>query len=411
MRGASSDKFMIGSTLKIFWVGAVLAFAIAAAGDPCQDVCDNGFSDKDLNAACLKGCDNFKAGQRSPFSILELVIEGDKTIEVCGQSCNGAYEDAKLLSACKQGCQYGQDHGSDPAKSLFDMSNDFFKSLEANDSHRHGGVTLNFGLPEMDGIWMNNEHPFGKMMTQMNEQMNQMMESMKKGMMPSLLQSSGGGGKMYIMKSGPGYHEEKTYDIDADGRIRMSMPLIKNDVQWNDMMEKNNPLDSVDNNDVEIFDTNNGDFARLINEESQEDEKLIELIGRPFAEQKEPSFGLRNVEGPKLPETGLRSRDICHNEDKKWSTWVNCLHLKLGMPRWFMTTSICLGIIFLLWLCFVIPSNAPKQRVKKNCKEAEAAIASPVVITKVDPKDLPPSYDDVANKDQLEPVHEKKPVA
>ena len=45
-----------------------------------------------------------------------------------------------------------------------------------------------------------------------------------------------------------------------------------------------------------------------------------------------------------------------------------------------MTTSICMGIIFLLWLCLVIPSNAPKQRVKStattpdiiNAKEIEA---------------------------------------
>ena len=65
---------------------------------------------------------------------------------------------------------------------------------------------------------------------------------------------------------------------------------------------------------------------------------------------------------------------------RKWSDWASCLHFKLGVPRWVMTTSICLGIIFLLWLCLVIPSNAPKQRVKStattpdiiNAKEIEA---------------------------------------
>lgn len=201
----------------------------------------------------------------------------------------------------------------------------------------------------------------------------------------------------------------------------------------NDMMDKANPLDSNTNDhEVEVFEPTQNEvreqidqeFAKIIEKESREEEKLIQPIlqeiDRQIAEQT-----LRNsyVEGPRLPETGLRSRprdirDICHNDDKMWSSWVNCLHLKLGMPRWFLTTSICFGIIFLLWLCFVIPSNAPKQRVKareQNAKEDEA-FAPVVVISekpKFDPKDLPPAYEDVANNEQLEPVHQggnKKPA-
>merc|ERR1712129_70150 len=103
---------------------------------------------------------------------------------------------------------------------------------------------------------------------------------------------------------------------------------------------------------------------------------------------------------------------------------ANCLHLKLGVPRWLMTTSICMGIIFLLWLCLVIPSNAPKQRVKAttpdiiptNPKEIEANAKKVesmtiVVSEKKDnlSQDLPPAYDEVANLSvQLEPVHETK---
>ena len=92
-----------------------------------------------------------------------------------------------------------------------------------------------------------------------------------------------------------------------------------------------------------------------------------------------------------------------------------------------MTTSICMGIIFLLWLCLVIPSNAPKQRVKANttpdvinAKEIEANAKEVEAMSVVSEKkenltqDLPPAYDDVANLSvQLEPVHETKtkPVA
>ena len=65
---------------------------------------------------------------------------------------------------------------------------------------------------------------------------------------------------------------------------------------------------------------------------------------------------------------------------RKWSDWASCLHLKLGVPRWLMTTSICMGIIFLLWLCLVIPSNAPKQRVK-------ATATTPDIIT-TNPKEI-----------------------
>ena len=100
---------------------------------------------------------------------------------------------------------------------------------------------------------------------------------------------------------------------------------------------------------------------------------------------------------------------------RKWSDWASCLHFKLGVPRWVMTTSICMGIIFLLWLCLVIPSNAPKQRVKattpdvvNNAKEIEAMA---VVSGKKEAlaQDLPPSYDDVTNLSvKLEPVHETK---
>ena len=39
---------------------------------------------------------------------------------------------------------------------------------------------------------------------------------------------------------------------------------------------------------------------------------------------------------------------------RKWSDWVSCLHRKLNMPRWLMTSTLCLGIIFLLWLWYAL---------------------------------------------------------
>ena len=44
--------------------------------------------------------------------------------------------------------------------------------------------------------------------------------------MPTLGPAGSSGGKMYIMESGPGYHEEKSYDIGPNGK----MTLIDNDM-------------------------------------------------------------------------------------------------------------------------------------------------------------------------------------
>merc|ERR1711992_151417 len=254
------------------------------------------------------------------------------------------------------------------------------------------------------------------MLSSMKSSMSSMMSKDPFQDMPTL--GSGSGGKMYIMESGPGYHEEKTYDIGPNGK----MTLIENDG-----IDRNNPLDdqSLNENEVEVFEPKTDNeifhqidqqFAKMIEAEEEEESRQT----NPDLINIEPIFQtidrkIKNVEGPRLPETGLRSRDLCysHSQYMKWSDWASCLHFKLGVPRWVMTTSICMGIIFLLWLCLVIPSNAPKQRVKAtattpdiiNAKEIEANANAKEIeaMTIVSEKkenlvqDLPPSYDDVAN--------------
>ena len=164
------------------------------------------------------------------------------------------------------------------------------------------------------------------------------------------------------------------------------------------------------------------------------------------------------LEGPRLPETGLRSRhaaipleniednklhryifidskDMCAGNRsemwefspffpeignwtlhffflRKWSDWFSCLHVRMGVPNWLLVSSVALGVIFTLWLCLVIPTNAPKQKVRKtksvDTKEMEAnGLATIVVGDAKKPLDLPPSYDDVT-KNELEPVHDFK---
>ena len=33
-------------------------------------------------------------------------------------------------------------------------------------------------------------------------------------------------------------------------------------------------------------------------------------------------------------------------------------------PRWLTVATIALSVVFIIWLCLVIPNNAPKQRVR-----------------------------------------------
>merc|ERR1712083_683493 len=133
--------------------------------------------------------------------------------------------------------------------------------------------------------------------------------------MPTL-GSSGSGGKMYVMESGPGYHEEKTYDIGPNGK----MTLIENDG-----IDRNNPLDdqSLNENEVEVFEPKTGNeifhqidqqFAKMIEAEEEEESRQT----NPDLINIEPIFQtidrkIKNVEGPLLPETGLRSRDLCYS--------------------------------------------------------------------------------------------------
>merc|ERR1712172_188936 len=116
-----------------------------------------------------------------------------------------------------------------------------------------------------------------------------------------------------------------------------------------------------------------------------------------------------------LAEQEYRDDYTCNSDHLKWSDWVACLHARVGVPRWLTAATISLGIVFAVWLCLVIPSAAPKQRIRAlviktekpsaalaKAKEAEAA-SKACEAAGVDPKtvvsvvrvDLPPSYGDV----------------
>ena len=90
-------------------------------------------------------------------------------------------------------------------------------------------------------------------------------------------------------------------------------------------VDRNNPLDeqSSNENEVEVFEPKpehdifhqiDQQFAKMI-EAEEEEETNPDLINI------EPIFQtidrkIKNVEGPRLPETGLRSRDLCYSHSQ-----------------------------------------------------------------------------------------------
>merc|ERR1711982_257541 len=114
------------------------------------------------------------------------------------------------------------------------------------------------------------------------------------------------GGKMHVMKSGPGFYEEKTNNIGPNGK----MTLIQNDE-----IDKANELEEndVDEHDVEVFDPNMllREFEQVVHDDATKNEKeekdWIQEMDKQLVKQIINDFNeFNNVEeGPKLPETGL----------------------------------------------------------------------------------------------------------
>merc|ERR1719209_627444 len=256
-------------------------------------------------------------------------------------------------------------------------------------------------------------------------------------------------GKLTVIKAGPGFHEEKHFDIGPNGKLTEVEPI-----QMHDALEHANPMDThFNSNDVEVFHDKDEDVAK--NSESAITEAESEKV------EKEPVMDVRGLEDqePELPkaevvqtvedfgakeypflsvlrttveENERISQQIlskyramaeeeylddnsCSSHHLKWSDWVACLHAKVGVPRWLTAATISLGIVFSVWLCLVIPSSAPKQRIRAlviktekpssalaKAKEAEAcskaceaAGVDPGSVVSVVRVDLPPSYGEV----------------
>merc|ERR1719369_994714 len=262
-------------------------------------------------------------------------------------------------------------------------------------------------------------------------------------------------GKLTVIKAGPGFHNEKHYDIGPNGKLTevTETPIHK------DALEHENPMDMhFNSNDVEVFHTEDKPAetdVKATEDIEAENEIASEPVMDVWAVEEENEVSnepelkagesvefqpknlpflavLRNTveENERMSEQLLQRyrtlaeqeyRDdyTCNSDHLKWSDWVACLHARVGVPRWLTAATISLGIVFSVWLCLIIPSAAPKQRMRAlvirtenqkpstalaKAKEAEAAAtAKACEAAGVDPNsvvsvvrvDLPPSYGSV----------------
>jgi len=309
--------------------------------------------------------------------------------------------------------------------------------------------------------------PFGGfegLFEQINNHMGRLMSSMPqqlggiRGMLP--FGQPAEMGKLTVIKAGPGFHEEKHFDIGPNGKLTEVKPI-----EMHDALEHANPMDThFNSNDVEVFHDKDEDVAKIsesditeAQSEKVEKEPVMDVRGLEEQEPELPKaevvesvedFGakeypflsvLRNTveENERISQQILSKYramaeeeylddNSCSSHHLKWSDWVACLHAKVGVPRWLTAATISLGIVFSVWLCLVIPSSAPKQRLRAlvikaekpsaavaKAKEAEAAASAATAAAKAkeaeaagfDAKDyvvavvnvdMPPTYGDCA---------------
>jgi len=449
----------------------------------CQQKCGKFFTlsqfekINDSWSACVHGCEFYSRLER------RVRDQPINTLQNCNYSCDERYG-ARDMQACEAGCGFG-----------FDVANKQPKPsprIEVQTSGRPGFISLNlpgifdhlnkvmpkinevmertfpnpfsqeyeFSMPAMPQLPRISERLFGQKDNDHVEHIfdnffgsvDRMMKNAPamptfdnlNAWSPFSMLGGGGmnGGKMTVIKSGPGYLEEKHYDIKPDGKI-----VQVAEERSSDALEHENPLEEnfVDSN-VEIIKPESVEQEKeadvVVGEkkvEKEEEKEMVqegEEVPQPLVEVIEPELKAEeeaernqflSVIRNSIEDSDRRKQEYisqfrnaymddnsCSSEHIRWSDWVACVHTRLGVPRWLTAATIAFGIIFSVWMCLVIPSSAPKQRIREltiqklsrpsaavskemtaaEAKEAEAtASREPVVaVIKVD---LPPSYVDV----------------
>merc|ERR1711892_481583 len=217
-----------------------------------------------------------------------------------------------------------------------------------------------------EGLFEQINNHMGRLMSAMPQQMGGLRGMMPFGQPTEL-------GKLTIIKAGPGFHEEKHFDIGPNGKLTEvnAMPM-------HDALEHANPMDThFNSNDVEVFHDEDEDIVKTndaevteVESEKVEKEPVMDVRGLEEQEPELPKLEsvedfsakeypflsvLRNTveENERISQQILskyRSMaeeeylddNSCSSHHLKWSDWVACLHAKVGVPRWLTAATISL---------------------------------------------------------------------
>merc|ERR1719365_61721 len=282
-----------------------------------------------------------------------------------------------------------------------------------------GRPSFEFNLPSMGRVFEEIGEALPKMEQRIEPLMNRVMEIEIENPFEDFEETP----RMSMPRFPGNFLDEKHYDIGPNGKLTeiSETPIHK------DALEHENPMDvHFNSNDVEVFHTEDKPTESAVKAtgegEKQEEKVASEPVMDVWAVEedseasKEPELKagesvefqpknlpflavLRNTveENERmsqqllqryrtLAEQEYRDDYTCNSDHLKWSDWVACLHARVGVPRWLTAATISLGIVFSVWLCLVIPSAAPKQRIRAlviktekpsaalaKAKEAEAA--------------------------------------
>ena len=130
-------------------------------------------------------------------------------------------------------------------------------------------------------------------------------------MMPSF--GGVGGGKLTVIKAGPGFHEEKSYNIAADGHLTQTGD-VKEVSMLGDGLDHANPMDSqFSSDDVEVFTVDSGKPAT----EAEEKSPVMDVRGleeqQPKQEPKQEPEEAK-VEAKEFASEKIRYLSVLRNE-------------------------------------------------------------------------------------------------
>ena len=131
-------------------------------------------------------------------------------------------------------------------------------------------------------------------------------------MMPSF--GGVGGGKLTVIKAGPGFHEEKSYNIAADGHLTQTGD-VKEVSMLGDGLDHANPMDSqFSSDDVEVFTVDSGKPAT----EAEEKSPVMDVRGleeqqpkqEPKQEPEEAKVEAKEFASEKLPYLSVLRNEV-----------------------------------------------------------------------------------------------------